>query len=96
MIIILTQCFPPRIGGIENLVENLSLELSKTHEIVILADEHDKINDNFNDTKYNHSLIIKRISGIKFLRKRKKLAELKKLLSSKKITHVIGDVQKKM
>ena len=91
MIIILTQCFPPRIGGIENLVENLSLELSKTHEIVVLADEHDKINDNFNDTKYNHSLIIKRISGIKFLRKRKKLAELKKLLSSKKITQVIGD-----
>jgi len=91
MIIVLTQCFPPRIGGIENLIENLSLELSKTHEILVLADQHDKINDNFNDTKYNHNLVIKRISGIKFLRKRKKVLELKKLLSSKKITHVIGD-----
>ena len=91
MIIVLTQCFPPRIGGIENLVENLSLELSKMHEILVLADQHDKINDNFNDTKYNHNLVIKRISGIKFLRKRKKVSELKKLLSSKKITHVIGD-----
>ena len=48
MIIVLTQCFPPRIGGIENLLENLSLELSKTHEILVLADQHDKINDNFN------------------------------------------------
>ena len=91
MIIILTQCFPPRIGGIENLIENLSLELSKKHEILVLADQYDKINDNFNDTKYNHNLVIKRISGIKFLRKRKKVSELKKLLSSKKITHVIGD-----
>ena len=91
MIIILTQCFPPRIGGIENLVENLSIELSKTYEILVLADQYDKTNDSSNDKNYNHNLVIKRISGIKFLRKRKKLAELKKLLSSKKITHVIGD-----
>ncbi len=91
MIIILTQCFPPRIGGIENLLENLSVELSKTHEIIVLADQHDKINDSFNDTKYNNNLVVKRISGIKFLRKRKKLNTLKKILSSKKITHVIGD-----
>jgi len=91
MIIILTQCFPPSVGGIENLIENLSIELSKKYEILVLADQHDRINDSFNDTKYNHNLVIKRINGIKFLRKRKKLAELKKLLSSKKITHVIGD-----
>ena len=42
MIIILTQCFPPKIGGIENLIENLSIELSKTHEVLVLADQHDK------------------------------------------------------
>ncbi len=91
MIIILTQCFPPRIGGIENLLENLSIELSKTNEILVLADQFDKINDSFNDRKYNHNLVIKRISGIKFLRKRKKFSVLKKVLSSKKITHIIGD-----
>jgi len=91
MIIILTQCFPPRIGGIENLVENLSIELSKMHEILVLADQHDKTNDSSNDKNYNDNLVIKRISGIKFLRKRKKLTELIKVLSSKKITHIIGD-----
>ena len=91
MIIILTQCFPPRIGGIENLIENLSIELSKTNKVLVLADQHDKIKDNFSNSNYNNNLIIKRISGIKFFRKRRKLAELKKLLFSKKISCVIGD-----
>jgi len=45
MIIILTQCFPPAIGGIESLIENLSIELSKTYDVLVLADEHDKKND---------------------------------------------------
>lgn len=91
MIIILTQCFPPKIGGIENLIENLSIELSKTHEVLVLADQHHKKNDIYYDLKYEKNIRIKRISGIKFFRKRKKLSELKKLLSSNKISHVIGD-----
>ena len=91
MIIILTQCFPPTIGGIENLVENLSIELSKTYKVLVLADHHDKKNDNYYDSKHDTNLVIKRISGIKFFRKRKKLTELKKLLSSNKVSHVIGD-----
>ena len=90
MIIILTQCFPPTIGGIENLVENLSIELSKTYKVLVLADDHDKKNDNYYDSKHDTNLVIKRISGIKFFRKRKKLTELKKLLSSNKVSHVIG------
>ena len=91
MIIILTQCFPPKIGGIESLIENLSIELSKTHEILVLADQHEKKNDSYYDLKYDRNLAIKRISGIKFFRKRKKISELKNLLSSNKISHVIGD-----
>ena len=74
MIIILTQCFPPKIGGIENLIENLSIELSKTHEVLVLADQHDKKNDIYYDLKYDKNIRIKRISGIKFFRKRKKLS----------------------
>ena len=30
MIIILTQCFPPSVGGIENLLENLSSKIKNT------------------------------------------------------------------
>jgi phosphatidyl-myo-inositol dimannoside synthase len=91
MIIVLTQCFPPKIGGIENLIKNLSIELSKTHKVLVLADQHDKKSDSYYDEKYNQNIVIKRISGIKFFRKRKKLLELKKLFSSNKISHVIGD-----
>ena len=69
MIIILTQCFPPTIGGIENLLENLSIELSKTYKVLVLADDHDKKNDNYYDSKHDTNLVIKRISGIKFFRK---------------------------
>ena len=56
MIIILTQCFPPKIGGIENLIENLSIELSKTHEVLVLADQHDQKNDSDYDTKYDQNM----------------------------------------
>ena len=96
MIIILTQCFPPAIGGIESLIENLSVELSKTYDVLVLADEHDKKNDSYYDSKYNDTLSITRISGIKFFRKRKKLSVLKKLLSSNKISHVIADSWKSL
>ena len=54
MIIILTQCFPPTIGGIENLVVNLSIELSKTYKVLVLADHHDKKNDNYYDRNNYH------------------------------------------
>ena len=96
MIIILTQCFPPKIGGIENLIENLAIELSKTHEVLVLADQHNKKNDSYYDLKYEKNIRIQRISGIKFFRKRKKLSALKKLLSSNKISHVIADSWKSL
>ncbi len=91
MIIILTQCFPPRLGGIENLVESLSLELSKVYEVLILADQYNKSEDNLYDSNFKNNISIKRFGGIKFLRKRKKIIDLKKYLKLKKITCVIGD-----
>ena len=77
MIIILTQCFPPRVGGIENLVENLSIELSKNHEVLVLADQHNKSKDALYDVSNKNNYLINRIGGLKFFRKRKKLSELK-------------------
>ncbi len=91
MIIILTQCFPPRVGGIENLIENLSFELSKYYEVLVLADQYDTSEDNLYDSNLKNNITIKRFGGIKFFRKRKKILDLKKYLKSKKITCVIGD-----
>jgi len=91
MIIILTQCFPSRVGGIESLLENLSLELSKTHKVLVLADQHNKIKDQYYDERQQNNLSIKRFGGIKFLRKRVKLYYFKKILLSHKVSCVIGD-----
>ena len=91
MIIILTQCFPPRVGGIENLLENLSLQLSNTHEVVVLADQNNKSKDALYDVSHKKNFLIKRIDGLKFFRKRKKLSELKKYLDKKKVSCIIGD-----
>ena len=45
MIIVLTQCFPPRIGGIENLISNLVLQLSEKEKIIVFADQQHVFND---------------------------------------------------
>ena len=45
MILILTQCFPSRIGGVENLISNLSLSLSNSEKIIVFADSHHLNND---------------------------------------------------
>ena len=37
MILILTQCFPSRIGGVENLISNLALSLSNSKKIIVFA-----------------------------------------------------------
>ena len=86
MIIILTQCFPPRVGGIENLIENLSLELSKTHEVLVLADQYEKSEDYVYDSNVNDNITIKRFGGIKFFRRRKKMLNLNKYLKTENIT----------
>ena len=51
MIIILTQCFPSRVGGIESLMSNLALELGKKEKVVVFADQHHLLNDTIFDKK---------------------------------------------
>ncbi len=91
MIIILTQCYPPQIGGIENLIENLSIQLSKTYVVKVLADQKSKIDNKINEQLNIQNLTVHRIGGIKFIRRRKKVNELKKLLLSNKVKCIIGD-----
>ncbi len=91
MIIILTQCYPPRIGGIENLVYNLSVHLSKYHKIIVLADQHNIINDALFDKDFKKNLIIKRFSGLKYFRKRNKFRTIKEILKFQKVKAIISD-----
>ena len=91
MIIILTQCFPSRIGGIENLMFNLSYYLSKNNEVVVLADQHNIIKDTVFDNKFKHNFLVKRFGGIKYFRKKNKVSELEKIINFKKVKAIIAD-----
>ncbi len=95
MIIILTQCFPSRVGGIETLMYDIASNLSIKHEVKVLADQHDASKDLKFD-KNNNNFSILRFSGLKFLRKRKKFNELKKICSSNKIHAIITDSWKSL
>ena len=95
MIIILTQCFPSRVGGIETLMYNLALHLSRSKDVIVLADQQNFKEDNiFDQNEINFST--KRFRGIKFFRKRKKFNELKKIHVSSKIDAVISDSWKSL
>ena len=66
-VLILAQCFPPAIGGIENLMGGLARALSDDGAMVtVFADAHPKADDT------NMSFEIRRFGGIKFLRRRRK------------------------
>ena len=77
MIVILTQCFPSRIGGIENLMFNLSYYLSKNFKVIVLADQHNIIKDTLFDNKFKNNFLVRRFGGIKYFRKRKKIIYLR-------------------
>ncbi len=95
MIIILTQCFPSRVGGIETLMYNIALHLSRSKDVIVLADQQNFKEDNiFDQNEINFST--KRFRGIKFLRNRKKFNELKKIYGSSKIDAVISDSWKSL
>ncbi len=91
MIIVLTQCYPPRIGGIENLVYNLSYHLSKYEKVIVLADQHKLISETLFDKNLKGNLIIKRFGGLKFFRKRNKYKELEKIVSLNNVKAIISD-----
>ena len=96
MILILTQCFPSRLGGIESLVSNLSLNLSKDEKVIVFADRHHIFYDAIYDNKYKNQLLIRRTSGLKFFRRRKKIKEVKLLINSNKVKLIISDTWKSL
>ena len=72
MYLILTQCFPSRLGGIESLVSNLALNIGKQNKVIVLADQHHILQDAIYDNQYKGIIQIRRYGGIKFFRRRKK------------------------
>ena len=96
MILILTQCFPSRIGGVESLISNLAIELSNTEKVTVFADSISLINDKIFDNKYKNNFLVKRESGIKFFRKRKKLNSVKKFIETKNVKFILADSWKSL
>jgi phosphatidylinositol alpha-1,6-mannosyltransferase len=92
----LTQCFPSRLGGIESLVSNLAIGLGKLEKVIVFADRHDVFNDAVFDNQYKNEILIKRIGGIKFFRRRKKIKEMKSFIESKQVKLVLADTWKSL
>ena len=75
MIIITTQCFFPKIGGIESLMTGMADAMSGADkDVLVLADGKKNVDDE--KKKYK----IKRFSGWKPYRRRRKAAYLKKFI----------------
>ena len=96
MFLILTQCFPSRLGGIESLVSNLALSLSKSEKIIVFADRHHIFYDSIYDNNHKDEILVRRISGLKFFRRRRKIKEFKSFVLSGKITCVIAESWKSL
>ena len=58
MYIILTQCFPSRVGGIESLVSNLALSIGKKNKVIVLADQHHITNDKIYDNQNQDRILV--------------------------------------
>jgi len=96
MIVILTQCFPSRTGGIESLISNLALGLSKDNKVIVFADRHHLFLDAIYDIKVKDDFLVRRTSGLKFFRRRRKIKEFKSFILSGKVTCVIAESWKSL
>lgn len=91
MIVIITQCFLPRIGGIETVMSSLADAIHNDGEkVIVLADSKgDLISEaRFDKTK---PYVIKRFKGLKFIRKFKKRSAFKRLLQQNSIEVIFTD-----
>ena len=96
MILIITQCFPSRVGGIESLVSNLAINLGKDEKVIVFADRHNVFYDAIFDNQNKSTILVRRVGGIKFFRRRQKVKEIKLLIESQKIKLAIADSWKSL
>jgi len=96
MILFLTQCFPSRIGGMESLVSNLALSLSRQKKIIVFADRYNLFFDEIFDNHHKEEILVRRFGGLKFFRRRKKIKEVKHLIESGNVKLIIADSWKSL
>ena len=88
MYIVITRSFPPEVGGMQNLMWGLTRSLSKHFMIKVFADFHEQ------HQKYDKevSFTIKRVDGIKLLRKYRKAYLVNEFIkNNKNIKGIIAD-----
>ena len=86
MIIITTQCFAPKIGGIESLMTGMADAMCKTgKDVLVLADGQKTLSDK------NKQYKIKRFSGWKPLRRRRKANYLKEFIANNNVETIYAD-----
>ncbi len=87
MFLVSTRNFPPDIGGIQNLMEGLSLALLDHGPVKVFADKFD------NCEKYDEAsnLNIQRVSGLKFFKKYRKANLVKEFISNNNLRAAFFD-----
>jgi phosphatidyl-myo-inositol dimannoside synthase len=87
MFVISTRNFPPDIGGIQNLIEGLSITLLDHGPVKVFADSY----DDFEKYDQNSKLNIQRVSGIKIFRKYRKANIVRDFLNENKVRAIFFD-----
>ena len=86
VIIITTQCFAPKIGGIESLMTGMAEAMAKNgEEVLVLADGKESKDDQ------RQYYTIKRFSGWKPIRRLRKANYLEKICKNKTVSAIYAD-----
>ena len=93
-ILIYTQCFAPKIGGIESVMTNIAQQAHlKGHKVLVLAD-----GSRLSSAEYDQGqeIEIKRFDQLKFLRKKTKSNFCHSILKEKKFDLIYFDSWKSL
>ena len=95
MIVVIAQAFPPRPGGIQNLLAGTAESIAKAgHDVAVLADG-DKSAQHW-DSETQAPYHIERFGGIKFLRRRRKLKRLNQIVGERPVKAIFADSWKSL
>ena len=87
MFLISTRNFPPDIGGIQNLMEGLSIALLNHGPVKVFADSFENSESYDQDSKLN----IQRISGFKIFKKYRKANLVKEFINDNNLRAAFFD-----